>query len=109
MLAVPLAAPRSRSVRVAQPSLYGRFFVASILSDQRSKILLNDLDVSSSHMDRLTKDLSGQPPGAQLYLDAEQQAIRSAIMNLSSATTKFGAILKVGSSCGFETPWLTKP
>lgn len=59
-------------------------------------ILLNDLDVSSSHMDRLTKDLSAQPPGAQLYLDAEQQAIRSAIMNLSSATTKFGAILKSG-------------
>ncbi|KAL4064326.1 COG4 transport protein-domain-containing protein [Scleroderma citrinum] len=59
-------------------------------------ILLNDLDVSLSHMDRLTKDLSGQPTGIQLYLDMEQQAIRSAIMNLSSSTTKFGAMLKSG-------------
>lgn len=97
ILAVHPPALRSLSVRVAHPLLYGVFFVAYMLPDQRLKILLNDLDVSSSHMDRLTKDLAGQPVCTQLYLDMEQRAINSAITNLSGATTKFGVMLKVGS------------
>ncbi|KAI6167137.1 COG4-domain-containing protein [Pisolithus thermaeus] len=59
-------------------------------------ILLNDLDVSLSHMDRLTKDLLAYPAGTQLYLDAEQQGVKSAIMSLSGSTAKFAAILKSG-------------
>ncbi|KAI6111538.1 COG4 transport protein-domain-containing protein [Pisolithus croceorrhizus] len=59
-------------------------------------ILLNDLDVSLSHMDRLTKDLLAYPAGTQLYLDAEQQGIKSAIMSLSGSIAKFAAILKSG-------------
>ncbi|KAI6006065.1 COG4-domain-containing protein [Pisolithus albus] len=59
-------------------------------------ILLNDLDVSLSHMDRLTKDLLAYPAGTQLYLDAEQQGVKSAIMSLFGTTAKFAAILKSG-------------
>lgn len=59
-------------------------------------ILLNDLDVSLSHMDRLTKDLLAYPAGTQLYLDAEQQGVKSAIMSLFGSTAKFAAILKSG-------------
>lgn len=59
-------------------------------------ILLNDLDVSLSHMDRLTKDLLTQPTASQLYLDVEQQSVRSSMARLSGATTKFRTTLKAG-------------
>ncbi|KAI6038964.1 COG4 transport protein-domain-containing protein [Pisolithus marmoratus] len=59
-------------------------------------ILLNDLDVSLSYMDRLTKDLLAHPTGTQLYLDAEHERVESAIMSLSGSTAKFAAILKTG-------------
>ncbi|KAH7889814.1 COG4 transport protein-domain-containing protein [Phlebopus sp. FC_14] len=58
-------------------------------------ILLNDLDISSSHMDRLTKDLLSQTSITQLYLAPEQPTVRAAIASLSSSATKFGAILRL--------------
>ncbi|KAF8835442.1 COG4-domain-containing protein [Paxillus ammoniavirescens] len=58
--------------------------------------LLNDLDLSSSHMERLTKDLLCQPGITQLYLDTEQSKVRSTIASLVSSTIAFKATLRAG-------------
>ncbi|KAF9228537.1 COG4-domain-containing protein [Gyrodon lividus] len=59
-------------------------------------ILLNDLDLSSSHMERLTKDLLSQHVITQLYLGTEQPKVRSTTASLVSSTTKFKAVLRAG-------------
>ncbi|KAF9232006.1 COG4 transport protein-domain-containing protein [Melanogaster broomeanus] len=59
-------------------------------------ILLNDLDLSSSHMERLTKDLFSQPVITQLYLEAEQSKARSTVTSLVGSTIQFRATLRAG-------------
>ncbi|KAF8553400.1 COG4-domain-containing protein [Imleria badia] len=59
-------------------------------------VLLNDLDVSSSHMERLTKDLLSQPAITQLFLETEQPRVKAIIASLLSSTTRFKSILKAG-------------
>ncbi|KAG9318365.1 hypothetical protein JVU11DRAFT_455 [Chiua virens] len=57
-------------------------------------VLLNDLDLSSSHMERLVKDLLSQPAITQLFLDLEQPRIRTIVSSLLASTTRFKATSK---------------
>ncbi|KIK45917.1 hypothetical protein CY34DRAFT_22317 [Suillus luteus UH-Slu-Lm8-n1] len=59
-------------------------------------ILLNDLDLSSSHMEQLTKDLLGHQTITQLFLDAEQPHVKRVISSLTGSVAKFRSALKVG-------------
>ncbi|KAG1903982.1 COG4-domain-containing protein [Suillus fuscotomentosus] len=59
-------------------------------------ILLNDLDLSSSHMERLTKDLLGHQNITQLFLDAEQSHVKRVISSLTGSVAKFRSTLKAG-------------
>lgn len=59
-------------------------------------ILLNDLDLSSSHMERLTKDLLGHQTITQLFLDAEQPHVKRVISSLTGSVAKFRSALKAG-------------
>ncbi|KAG2066119.1 COG4-domain-containing protein [Suillus decipiens] len=59
-------------------------------------ILLNDLDVSSSHMERLTTDLLGHQTVTQLFLDAEQPHVKRVISSLTGSVAKFRSALKAG-------------
>lgn len=60
-----------------------------------NKIHLNDLDVSSSHMERLTKDLLGHQTITQLFLDSEQLAVKKIISSLTGSVPKFRSALRV--------------
>ncbi|KAG2149193.1 COG4-domain-containing protein [Suillus clintonianus] len=59
-------------------------------------ILLNDLDISSSHMERLTKDFLGHQTITQLFLEAEQQHVKRVISGLTGSVAKFRSALKAG-------------
>ncbi|KAJ8590363.1 COG4-domain-containing protein [Rhizopogon salebrosus TDB-379] len=59
-------------------------------------ILLNDLDVSCSHMERLTKDLLGHQTITQLFLDAEQPHVKRVVSSLTGSVTKFRSALRTG-------------
>ncbi|KAG2133999.1 COG4-domain-containing protein [Suillus cothurnatus] len=59
-------------------------------------ILLNDLDQSSSHMERLTKDLLGHQTITQLFLDTEQPHVKRVISSLTVSGAKFRSALKAG-------------
>ncbi|KAN0141390.1 COG4 domain containing protein [Lactarius tabidus] len=59
-------------------------------------ILLNDLDVSASHMDRLVKDLLGAPVIPQSFSAEGVDAARASISSFSSIVPKFQSILRVG-------------
>ncbi|KAI0303459.1 COG4-domain-containing protein [Multifurca ochricompacta] len=59
-------------------------------------ILLNDLDVSALHMDRLIKDLLAAPMIPQSFPVDEVEAARTSISSFSSVVPKFQSILRVG-------------
>ncbi|KZO95834.1 COG4-domain-containing protein [Calocera viscosa TUFC12733] len=59
-------------------------------------ICLNDLDVSASHMERLTDDLLESPLIPQNFLVREIESARSRISSLLSLVPKFRSILKSG-------------
>ncbi|EIN07598.1 COG4-domain-containing protein [Punctularia strigosozonata HHB-11173 SS5] len=58
--------------------------------------LLNDLDVSSSHMDRLVRDILGSTAIEQGFIDQEADDVRSTISQFSSLVPKFRATLRAG-------------
>ncbi|KAI0003322.1 COG4-domain-containing protein [Russula compacta] len=59
-------------------------------------ILLNDLDVSASHMDRLVKDLLSTSVIPQTFPMEEVEAARRSISSFSSIVPKFQSTLRVG-------------
>ncbi|KAI0262967.1 COG4-domain-containing protein [Gloeopeniophorella convolvens] len=59
-------------------------------------ILLNDLDVSASHMERLVKDLAAAPVIPQSFLAEEIAAAQTSISSFSNLVPKFRSILRVG-------------
>ncbi|KAH9056637.1 COG4-domain-containing protein [Lactarius vividus] len=59
-------------------------------------ILLNDLDVSASHMDRLVKDLLAAAVIPQSFSAGEVDAARASISSFSNIVPKFQSILRVG-------------
>ncbi|KAF5324851.1 hypothetical protein D9611_004444 [Ephemerocybe angulata] len=58
--------------------------------------LLNDLDLSASHLSRLTSDLSESVSLSQHFLETDQPLIRQSITSLSGQTSKFKATLRAG-------------
>ncbi|KAJ7684832.1 COG4 transport protein-domain-containing protein [Mycena polygramma] len=59
-------------------------------------ILLNDLDLSSSHLERLTRDLATNPTINQHFLDVQQPSVRTHITGLSNLVAKFRSALRSG-------------
>jgi len=59
-------------------------------------ILLNDLDISSSHMERLIKDLISHPSISQHYTENECDSVKDTISSLSGLVTKFRSTLRAG-------------
>ncbi|KAI0060834.1 COG4-domain-containing protein [Artomyces pyxidatus] len=65
-------------------------------SRQAFIILLNDLDVSASHMERLVKDLLASPVIQQSFLEEEAASARASISSFSTLVPKFRSILRAG-------------
>jgi conserved oligomeric Golgi complex subunit 4 len=59
------------------------------------QILLNDLDVSSSHLERLVKDLLTHPSVSQHYNDNEYPSVKRTVSSLSGLVPKFRSTLRV--------------
>jgi conserved oligomeric Golgi complex subunit 4 len=62
------------------------------------QILLNDLDVSSSHLESLTRDLLRFPAISQHFLEVEQPAVKNAVSSLSALITRFRSTLRVNDT-----------
>jgi conserved oligomeric Golgi complex subunit 4 len=60
-----------------------------------AKILLNDLDVSSSHMEHLIKDLVASDAVSQCFLDSEVGSVIESISSFTSLVPKFRSTLRV--------------
>ncbi|KAK0197415.1 COG4 transport protein-domain-containing protein [Armillaria mellea] len=58
--------------------------------------LLNDLDVSASHLERLTRDLVGSSTIGQHFNEHQQPLVKDQITSFSSSSAKIGATLRVG-------------
>ncbi|KAJ6455868.1 COG4 transport protein-domain-containing protein [Mycena sanguinolenta] len=59
-------------------------------------ILLNDLDLSSSHLERLTRDLATSPASTQHFLDSQHPAVKNHITGFSNLVAKFRSALRSG-------------
>jgi len=59
-------------------------------------ILLNDLDLSSSHLERLTRDLATNPTINQHFLDVQQPVVKNYITGFSNLVAKFRSALRSG-------------
>ncbi|KAF9264914.1 COG4-domain-containing protein [Marasmius fiardii PR-910] len=59
-------------------------------------IILNDLDVSSSHLELLCKDLTTSGPIGQFFTSSQQPAAKEQLSTFSALTTKFRSTTRVG-------------
>ncbi|KAK7693068.1 hypothetical protein QCA50_002633 [Cerrena zonata] len=59
-------------------------------------ILLNDLEVSSSHMERLIKELSGSTMITQNFLEQEEEAVKKSISGFNNLIPRFRSTLRAG-------------
>ncbi|KAG7092221.1 hypothetical protein E1B28_008588 [Marasmius oreades] len=59
-------------------------------------VILNDLDVSSSHLDRLCKDLTTTGPINQFFMFSQQSTAKEQLATFSTLTTKFRSTTRVG-------------
>ncbi|KAH9857731.1 COG4-domain-containing protein [Lenzites betulinus] len=59
-------------------------------------ILLNDLDISSLHMERLVKDLAQSPLIPQHFLDSEVDLVRTSLNSFMNLVPKFRSTLRAG-------------
>ena len=55
-------------------------------SSKHHKLILNDLDVSSLHLDRLMKDFLVHPTISQNFLESEQKTVKDGLSSFFSAT-----------------------
>ncbi|RXW21014.1 hypothetical protein EST38_g4842 [Candolleomyces aberdarensis] len=58
--------------------------------------LLNDLDLSTSHLERLSLELSDSPSIAQHFLENDQPNVKKLISSLSGSTSKMKSTLRAG-------------
>lgn len=91
--------PNSRGEKAERENRVA-FIVGRILSDTSTRlyllqILLNDLDISSSHLERLTRDLSGSPAIAQHFIGAQQTLVKTHMLSFSGLASKFRSTLRV--------------
>jgi hypothetical protein len=69
--------------------------------DRTMQILLNDLDISSTHMERLLNDLITHPSVSQHYTDNEYTSVKSTISSLSGIVPKLRSTLRVNRSASW--------
>lgn len=67
------------------------------LTHESIQTLLNDLDISSSHMERLIKDLVSAPTISQGFLIEEAPIAKSSISAFNNLVPKFRSVLRVRS------------
>jgi hypothetical protein len=65
-----------------------------------TQVLLNDLDVSASHMDRLINDIVASPSIEQKFLPHEHQCMKDAVSSFLALAPRFRSILRVRLSDG---------
>ncbi|KAK0210472.1 COG4 transport protein-domain-containing protein [Desarmillaria ectypa] len=58
--------------------------------------LLNDLDISASHLERLTRDLVTGPTIGQHFSEQQQSLVKDRITSFSSSSAKIRATLRMG-------------
>ena len=66
-----------------------------LLCSQFSQILLNDLDISSSHMERLIKELCSSTLVTQNFLETEVDQVKNAISSFTNLVPRFRSTLRV--------------
>ncbi|KAF5386630.1 hypothetical protein D9615_001767 [Tricholomella constricta] len=59
-------------------------------------IMLNDLDISSSHLERLMRDLSGNQTINQHFIEQNQRAIKNHLSAFSNLVSKLRSTLRLG-------------
>ncbi|EMD34512.1 hypothetical protein CERSUDRAFT_117357 [Gelatoporia subvermispora B] len=59
-------------------------------------ILLNDLDISSSHMERLVKDICSSTAISQNYINADVETVKSGVSSFMNIVPKFRSTLRNG-------------
>ncbi|TFK72569.1 COG4-domain-containing protein [Pluteus cervinus] len=59
-------------------------------------MLLNDLDTSSSHVDRLMRDISGSPLLEQQFIELHHEEAKTRLLGFITISTKFQSMLRVG-------------
>ncbi|KAF9459574.1 COG4 transport protein-domain-containing protein [Collybia nuda] len=59
-------------------------------------ILLNDLDISSSHLERLVRDMGMNQAITQHYPEDTQLTVKNVLSNFANLTVKFRSALRVG-------------
>lgn len=64
----------------------------------REQILLNDLDISASHLDRLTRDLAEGTNISQNFTNVEANIVKSYVTGFQSIEGKLKSTLRVGIS-----------
>ncbi|KAL0947222.1 hypothetical protein HGRIS_013339 [Hohenbuehelia grisea] len=57
---------------------------------------LNDLDISSSHVERLTQDLINSSSSNQYFSEDELPALKTALTSMAGVAAKFNSILRLG-------------
>lgn len=76
----------------------------SLGTDFLRQILLNDLDVSSSHMERLIRDLASSPAIIQNFLYSEVETVKESIQSMNNLIPRFRSILRVRRNrCLYDT------
>ncbi|PSR75118.1 hypothetical protein PHLCEN_2v9303 [Hermanssonia centrifuga] len=65
-------------------------------SRQAFIILLNDLDISSSHMERLIKDLCSSSSITQNFLESETESAKSSMASFNNLIPRFRSTLRAG-------------
>ncbi|KAJ3558060.1 hypothetical protein NM688_g1138 [Phlebia brevispora] len=65
-------------------------------SRQAFIILLNDMDISSLHMERLIRDLCNSTAVAQNFLDSEGESVKTSISSFSNLVPRFRSTLRAG-------------
>nr|GAT61280.1 predicted protein [Mycena chlorophos] len=59
-------------------------------------ILLNDLDLSMGHLDRLTRDVSTTPSITQHFMDSQQEEVKTPITAFATVSSKLRSALRAG-------------
>lgn len=70
-------------------------FQARIMLTHSIQILLNDLDISSSHLERLVKDLLIHPSISQHYNDNEYSSVKDTLSSFSGLIPRFRSSIRV--------------
>ena len=68
------------------------------------QILLNDLEISSSHMERLVKDLSQSTLISHHFVEAEVDTVKNSLSSFLSLVPKYRSTLRVSTVSQVRVP-----